>query len=219
MKQNIDTDFEQQIEDYLIQHSDFFSRHERLLDELHIPHETGSAVSLLEHKIRRLEMRARDSQAQLNKLLEIARNNEKLHQRLHQLTLKLIEASDQDEVEQILEDELRQRFNADAVSLKLFTHDQLEEAHISQSGMAVFHSFMDNDQPTCGALKADKLKILFGEEAGEQGSAALIPIRTHQLAGILAIGSKDQERFHPGKGMDFLTRLGELVSLSIQAAH
>ena len=34
--------------------------------------------------------------------------------------------------------------------------------------------------------------------------------------GILAIGSRDPARFHPGKGTDFLRRLGEVVSRTLQ---
>ncbi len=217
MSQPIDPAQEEQIRNYLQEHPDYFVRHTEIVEEMYIPHPSGAAVSLLEHKIERLENRNRAISEQLQKLLSIARSNEKLHQRLHQLTLKLIDTRTREEVLQTLDDELRQRFNADAVSLKLFTAEQLEEAHVSQTGMAAFHSFMDSDQPTCGPLKADKLQVLFGDQASEQGSAALIPIRTPEVSGILAIGSKDEERFHPGKGIDFLTRLGELVSLSIQA--
>jgi uncharacterized protein YigA (DUF484 family) len=45
----------------------------------------------------------------------------------------------------------------------------------------------------------------------------LIPVRTERLAGVLAIGSADPERFVPDTGVDFLTRLGELVSLKLQS--
>lgn len=61
--------------------------------------------------------------------------------------------------------------------------------------------------------------MLFGDQAGDSGSAALIPIRTSELSGVLAIGSRDRNRFHAGKGVDFLVRLGELVSLTLQAVN
>jgi uncharacterized protein YigA (DUF484 family) len=37
------------------------------------------------------------------------------------------------------------------------------------------------------------------------------------VSGILAIGSRDRERFHAGKGVDFLRRLGDIVSHTLQA--
>ena len=75
---------------------------------------------------------------------------------------------------------------------------------------------MATDKPSCGQLDTDKLESLFGSQAHETGSAALIPIRTSTLSGVLAIGSRDPQRFHQGKGLDFLIRLGELVSLTLQ---
>lgn len=217
MSSNIDQEFEQQICDYLLYHPSFFLRHTDILNDLHIPHKTGGAVSLLEHKIRMLQDKAEAYQKQLQELLTVARDNEQLNQRLHRLTLNLIEAESREDVLAILQDELRERFNADAVELKLFSTRELEEAQVSESGLALFRTFMNIDKPTCGPLKADKLKTLFGNQAGEEGSAALIPIRTSDLSGILAIGSQDRERFHSGKSVDFLVRLGELVSLSLQA--
>ncbi len=217
MSSNIDREFEQQICDYLLYHPSFFLRHTDILNDLRVPHKTGGAVSLLEHKIRMLQDKAEAYQKQLQELLTVARDNEQLNQRLHRLTLNLIEAESREDILAILQDELRERFNADAVELKLFSTRELEEARVSESGLALFRTFMDIDKPTCGPLKADKLKTLFGNQAGEEGSAALIPIRTSDLSGILAIGSQDRERFHSGKSVDFLVRLGELVSLSLQA--
>lgn len=217
MNTRIDQKHEQQICDYLLSHPGFFVRHTDLLHDLRVPHKTGGAVSLLEHKVRMLQDKAEAYKKQLQELIALARDNEQLNQRMHRLTLNLIEAESREDILVTLQDELRERFNADAVELKLFSTRELKEAQVSESGLALFRTFMDIDKPTCGPLKADKLKTLFGAQAGEQGSAALIPIRTSELSGILAIGSQDRERFHSGKSVDFLVRLGELVSLSLQA--
>ena len=217
MSNSIDQDFEQQICDYLLSHPGFFVRHIDVLNDLRVPHKTGGAVSLLEHKVRMLQDKTEAYQKQLQELVTVARDNEQLNQRLHRLTLNLIEAQSREDILATLQDELRERFNADAVELKLFSTRELEEAQVSESGLAMFRTFMNTDKPTCGPLKADKLRTLFGEPAGDEGSAALIPIRTSDLSGILAIGSKDRQRFHSGKSVDFLVRLGELVSLSLQS--
>ncbi|RTZ74161.1 MAG: DUF484 domain-containing protein [Gammaproteobacteria bacterium] len=217
MNDSIDQDHEREIAEYLLSHPDFFVRNEEVLNDLEVPHRTGDAVSLIEHKVRMLQDKANQYQKQLQELIAVARENEQLNQRLHRLTLNLIESTSVEEVLATLQDELRDRFNADAVELKLFSTEDLKEAQVSEAGMAIFRKFMHTDKPTCGPLKGEKLKVLFGDQAGEEGSAALIPIRTSDLSGVLAIGSRDRERFHSGKGVDFLVRLGELVSLTLQA--
>lgn len=217
MSKDIDQEYEQQLCEYLLSHPDFFIRNTDILDDLRVPHKTGGAVSLLEHKIRMLQDKAEAYRKQLAELLSIAKDNDQINHRLHRLTLSLIEANNTQDILATLQDELRGRFNADAVELKLFSTRELEEAQVSESGLTLFRSFMDTDKPTCGPLKAEKLKTLFGEQIGTEGSAALIPIRTSDLSGILAIGSHDRERFHSGKSVDFLMRLGELISLSLQS--
>jgi uncharacterized protein YigA (DUF484 family) len=75
---------------------------------------------------------------------------------------------------------------------------------------------MSQGRPTCGVLQQEQLAYLFGSQAAETGSVALVPITGERTMGILAIGSRDADRFHPGKGTDFLRRLGEVVSRTLQ---
>lgn len=212
----IDEQLELQISEYLQQHPDYLLRHPGVLAALELEHDSGVAVSLIEHKIKILQKQSGAYRQQLEDLIDVARDNEDLHHRLHRLTLTLLKARSQDDVREILREELTSRFTADAVELKLFSAAQLE-AHASESTPAIFEDFMQADRPSCGELSKEKLHNLFDEQLGDTGSAALIPIRTSSLSGVLAIGSKDSERFPPGKGVDFLISLGELVSLTLQA--
>ena len=212
----IDEQLEKQIGEYLQQHPDYLLRHPAVLAKLEIRHASGAAVSLIEHKIRILQQQSSAYRQQLEDLIDVARENEDLHHHLHRLTLTLLKARSQDDVQQILREELTSRFRADAVELKLFSAAQLE-ALSGDAAPAMFEEFMQADRPSCGELGEDKLRSLFGEQLGNSGSAALIPIRTSSMSGVLAIGSRDIERFPPGKGVDFLIGLGELVSLTLQA--
>jgi len=45
-------------------------------------------------------------------------------------------------------------------------------------------------------------------------SFAFLPLRTAQTFGLLALGSPSSERFHPGMGTLYLTRLSELASVA-----
>jgi hypothetical protein len=211
----VDDAAETEVADYLIDHPDFLIRHPEVLCELELPHETGTAVSLVERQIKVLREQTQNYRHQLEDLIEVARENDQLGRRLHRLTLELIEAEEFDELVNILQDELRDQFKADAVELKLFAANALQ-AHADEPGPALFGDFMGKGKPSCGPLAKTQLEYLFGSQAGETGSAALIPLQTHTLMGVLAIGSRDPERFTPGKGVDFLMRLGELVERTLQ---
>lgn len=208
---------EARIAEYLIAHPGFFEHHPEVLGAIDIPHPTGDAVSLIERQVRTLREQSDRYHRQLEDLVNVARENDGLAKRLHRLTLALIETQTFDEVLNTLQDELREQFQADAVEMKLFASEQLD-AHAHEAGPALFRDFIARARPNCGQLDKAQLEYLFGPQAGETGSAALIPLTAPPMAGVLAIGSRDPERFHQGKSVDFLQRLAEVVSAKLQSA-
>lgn len=206
----------EEIASYLREHPEFFDAHPDVLAALDLRHDSGGAVSLIERQVGALRDIADSYRAQLEDLVMVARDNEAAAKRLHRLTLALIHTRDFDEMLNILQDELRDQFNADAVELKLFSADELA-AHANEPGPALFRDFMQRGKPCCGRLGREKLDYLFGAQALDTGSAALIPLNQPPIIGVLAIGSADPERFNPGKGLEFLIRLGDIISHSLQA--
>jgi uncharacterized protein len=207
---------EDKIADYLIKHPDFLQRHPDTLAAIDIPHPTGDAISLIERQVRTLREQNNHYRSQLESLVGVARENDALAKRLHRLTLALIETRAFDEVLNVLQDELRSLFQADAVEMKLFSAEELK-AHANEPGPAMFSDFLERHRPTCGHLPLQQLEYLFGPQAGETGSVALIPLRATALVGVLAIGSRDPHRFDPGKSVDFLQRLADVVSATLTA--
>ena len=209
---------EKQVADYLAAHPDFFERHLGVLRDLNVPHPTsGEAISLMERQVMTLRDQVKRYRSQFEDLIQVARENDRLSRQLHELTLALIETHTFDEVLNTLQDELRSQFEADAVELRLFSAADLDRAvNEGEPGPAMFRDFMNQGRPKCGTLKQEKLAYLFGSQAAETGSVALVPITGERTVGILAIGSRDPDRFHPGKGTDFLRRLGEVVSRTLQ---
>ena len=216
-----DAEFETQAADYLHSHPDFFQRHLELLGELRLPHSSGRAVSLVERQMEALREEAGNYRQQIQDLISLARDNELLNDRLHHLTLALIDAVDFEEVVELLEDHLHDEFKAEAVELKLFSTTRLREQDESTEGaepeLEAFMEFFQKGRPVCGPLTAQQLDYLFGVQAQEMGSAAILPIQGDDILGVLAIGSADPERFHPDMGTDLLLRLSQIVSRKLQA--
>lgn len=212
-------EFEEQVAEYLDQHPDFFADHPELLGKIVIPHESGAAVSLIERQVETLRNQLQESQQQLSELLQVARTNDQLQERMHRLTLELIDAATFEEVLNALEDELHDDFKADAVELRLFSSshidDHLDEALSGQT--ATFEQFFSHNQPICGKLEQEQLDYIFGTEGDRIASTALIPLKSEGALGLLAIGSCEPDRFAPHHGTEFLTRLGEIISRTLQA--
>ena len=65
-----------QVEDYLQQHPDFFHEHLNLLEQMSIPHPSGTAISLISKQLELFRSKHHEMENQLNALIEIARNND-----------------------------------------------------------------------------------------------------------------------------------------------
>jgi len=211
---------EKTVADYLRDNPEFFQNNASLLATLRIPHACSGAVSLVEHQVRVLRDQNRQLKRKLMDLVHVARDNNRLNERLHQLTLGLINATTLEALLDTLREHLRGEFNADTVTLRLAG---LTEARARECGVEVFNregaeldefeSFYKACRPQCGRFKEAQLGYLFGDQAQAVESAALIPLGAKGELGLLAIGSQEVSRFHPGMGTLFLTHLGDLLGL------
>lgn len=205
----------------------FLHRNPRFLHEypdlalgLVVPREEGRATSLASYQLDVLRDKNRDLSRRLHELIAIAHDNELLMVRVHALTLALMRAGSAAESASAIAGSLTEDFDTDLVRLVLFrAAGGLPDAEWLQceprgaAGLPVFADFLARAEPLCGRLQADKLDALFDARAGDVRSTALLPLGG---AGMLAIGSTDPARFHPGMGTVFLKLIGEAVAVAFE---
>lgn len=203
------------IAEYLQSHPDFFQRHSNLLETLQVPHGAGTA-SLIERQVAVLREKSRDLEEQLNGLIRTARGNEQIVTRLQRFTLELMRADGIDDVIASCQEILRDDFNADFVTLRIIGGDDtMHFVSADNEMLKYFDRLFVTKKPVCGRLKEEQQKFLFSKNADAINSVALIPLAGAEKMGLLALGSKDETRFHPGMGTVFISHLGELISTSL----
>lgn len=213
---------EEAVAHYLENHPEFFERHGELLAQLRVPHMSGgAATSLVEKQVEILRQRNRKLDTRFVDLVEVARSNTEVSDKIHQLAVRLLALSDTREIIDVVEASMREDFEADMSMIVLFGQgehfDDLPRTHyfraIARDDPAIraFATFMATGKPRCGHLRDAQRDFLFGANNNELGSAALIPLGDHASLGLLAIGSRNENHFNPAMGTDLLTRIGELV--------
>lgn len=221
-----DTLSEERVHSYLADNPDFFERHADLLGMLRLPHSSGAAVSLVERQVSVLRQKDVKHERKLRELLKVARANDTLSGKIHRLTLRLLGAKTLTETLQNIEEALRADFDASQSILVLFGDpDSFAEVRVGrflrpvardEEALQAFNTFLNGNGPRCGQVRDAQRDFLFGHQTDEVGSAVLIPLGEKAESGFLAIGSSDADRFHPGMSIDFLTRLGELVTEALK---
>ena len=208
-----------EVASYLRRNPEFLNEFPDLAPALVLPREQGSAASLASYQLDVLRDKNRELNRRLHELIEIAHENQLLMVRVHTLTLALMRATSLPETLHAVVAALTEDFNTDLVRIVLFRADgDLPAAEwlliepAGASGLPVFAEFLKRAEPLCGRLQQDKLDILFGNRVDEVASAVLLPI---QGVGMLAVGSQDANRFHPGMGTVFLKLIAEAVATSV----
>jgi hypothetical protein len=217
---------EQAIHDYLAEHPGFFERHGELLSSLQVPHRSGSAISLVERQVSVLRQKEVKLERQLKDLISVARTNDVLSAKIHELSLQLLEARDLKSTVVTVEEATRSGFGADQAVLVLFGDPTLfaditvgrffSVIERDNPGVATFATFLKAGVPRCGQIRDAQREFLFQGDADDIGSVALIPLGKKPEIGFLAIGSIDGDRFHPGMSIDFLKRVGDLVARALK---
>lgn len=204
---------------------DILKRHPDLLAELEIPHQAGSASSLIERQVSVLRENLKAAEKRLRQLMDIARDNERLAKSRHRIAVNLLGAHDLDDVTGVVLDELKNELKAEFVSIKLISdNSELAEKHPGlfvspkEKRLSVFSTMLKHKNPVCGRCSDEQKDFLFGDQAAEIASAAVIPLVSGADLGLLGLGGRDAERFQSTMGTDFLSQVGELVSATL-AVH
>jgi uncharacterized protein len=215
------------VADYLQTYPDFFERNSALLAKLRLPHvrEGGSTISLVERQVEVLRDRNQSLDRKLKELVEVARANDSLADRIHRLSQRLIRARTLLETINAVETSLREDFEAMHSVLVLFLEEAkpleaqagrfLRNASVVDDDIKMFDSLMTSGKPRCGQVRDAQRDYLFGKDSVEIGSVALTPLGVKGALGLLAIGASDAERFHPAMSTEFLSRIGELVTYAL----
>jgi len=208
-----------EVASYLRKHPDFLNEFPDLALALVLPREQGQAASLASYQLDVLRDKNRELNRRLHELIEIAHENQLLMVRVHTLTLALMRATSLPETLNAVVAALTADFNTNLVRIVLFRADgdlpAAEWLLIEPEGaraMPVFSEFLKRAEPLCGRLQQDKLDSLFGTRVGEVASAVLLPV---DGVGMLAVGSEDANRFHPGMGTVFLKLIAEAVASAV----
>ena len=204
---------DQQVIDFLRAHPDFFQAYSNLLSELALPHESGTAVSLIERQVAVLRDRNIQMRRRMNDLLKAARDNDELFSKTRSLTLALLDVTCWHDLNEVLATNMLVDFDADFVCCHV-QHAHLIFDHIQGHSDDMPHQeFVNGTIPVCTTLRADELKSLFPiQDHASDGSAVLLPLIMRETLGCLAVGSREPQHFSADMDTLFVTYIGDVLS-------
>ncbi|MGO1070595.1 DUF484 family protein [Lysobacter sp. CA199] len=208
------------VANWLRRHPRFLQQFPDLSMSLVVPREEGSAASLASYQLEVLRDKNRELSRRLHELFGNAQENERLAVRTHQLTLALMRQSTPADTLRAMAASLAEDFNGDLVRLIVFRRydgladgEWLQIIEESDARLQPFRDALGDGEPLCGRLQPEKHVVLYGDRAEEVQSSALLPLPG---IGLIAVGSRDANRFFPGMGTLFLRMMGESLAVALR---
>lgn len=205
---------------WLRRHPGFLKQFPDLALTLVVPRDDGPTASLASYQLEVLRDKNRELSRRLAELAANAQVNERLAVRTHQLTLALMRQHSAADSVRAMAASLQEDFQGDLVSIVLLQPlPGLEQAPWLQvlaaddARLAPFRDCLKDGEPICGRLQPEKQALLYGERVDEVQSTALLPLPG---LGLIAVGSRDPNRFYPGMGTLFLRMMGEALAVALQ---
>lgn len=209
---------------YLRRHPKFLQQFPDLAVSMVVPRDEGPAASLASYQLEVLRDKNRELNRRLHDLFGNAQENERLAVRTHQLTCALMRQPDAAGTLRAMAASLAEDFQGDLVRIVLIdagaAHaaglDDAEWLQVVDAGDRALDPFRDclaDGEPLCGRLQPDKHALLYGARADEVQSSALLPMPG---LGLVAVGSRDPNRFYPGMGTLFLRMMGESLAAALR---
>src|ERR1700758_2355681 len=174
---------EESIAAYLQHHPDFFERHQALLARLRLPHvRGGSTISLVERQIEVLREKHAALEGKLAELVQVARGNDAIAEKLHRFTRRLLGARARTEAISSIEASLREDFDAFHAVLVLIGEQPdlaaqrfVRTVRPDDANLKSFETLFASGKPRCGQARDSQREFLFGSDANDIGSPRFVP--------------------------------------------
>lgn len=211
------------VANYLREHPDFFERNPELLADIQLPHASGQAISLIERQVGLLRERNDTLHEKLSELVETARDNDRLFEKTKRLVIALLEARTLPAMIEALYESLSADFQISHYNLLLLGDDQrLPQSQARVVGIEEANdrigTLLRTNRTICGVLRPEELSLLFGKQAQEVGSAAVVPLSHGHTFGVLALGHSDPHYYRSSMGTLYLSYIADILNRLIPAA-
>ncbi|MDP6706353.1 MAG: DUF484 family protein [Alphaproteobacteria bacterium] len=214
-----------EIKAYLRAHPEFLCDNPELVETLTPPAINGSdqVRDLQQYMVLKSRDELRHLRAQQEALVDTSRANQAIQAQVHSAVLTLVEARSFEHLIHLVTTELAQTLDVDVVTICVETTAEAPVGRAKTAGVYVLEPHGVDSRIGQGreVLLANDVPAdpeVFGPAAGLVRSQALARLRAGRRTpeGLLALGSRDREKFHPGQGAELLNFLAALLERLIR---
>jgi len=217
-----------QVVRFLRENPDFLERYPQLLSVIRAPERQfedadeagGEVVDLQGAMLSRMRSELAQREKQSSELIDASRANLQSQNRVHAAVIAILSARSLDHMIEILTIDLAGLLNVDAVALCLeggmVTPTSAQGVRVVPVG--TIDKILDVSRTVSLRENVEGDRRIYGEAAGLVRSEAMLRLSVREDApcALLAMGSREPDRFHTGQGSELLTFLARILEHSIR---
>lgn len=217
-----------QVVRFLRENPDFLERYPQLLSVIRAPERQfedadeagGEVVDLQGAMLSRMRSELAQREEQSSELIDASRANLQSQNRVHAAVIAILSARSLDHMIEILTIDLAGLLNVDAVALCLeggmVTPTSAQGVRVVP--VATIDKILDVSRTVSLRENVEGDRRIYGEAAGLVRSEAMLRLSVREDApcALLAMGSREPDRFHTGQGSELLTFLARILEHSIR---
>jgi len=217
-----------QVVRFLRENPDFLERYPQLLSVIRAPERqfedadeaSGEVVDLQGAMLSRMRSELAQREEQSSELIDASRANLQSQNRVHAAVIAILSARSLDHMIETLTIDLAGLLNVDAVALCLeggmVTPTSAQGVRVLP--VATIDKILDVSRTVSLRENVEGDRRIYGEAAGLVRSEAMLRLSVREDApcALLAMGSREPDRFHTGQGSELLTFLARILEHSIR---
>ena len=196
-----------QVSTWLGAHPEFFADHPEVLASLRLPHGEAGTVSLVERQLSQLRDDNQQLRNRIDQLLAAASRNEHIFRHFSELYVRVLACECIEELRQLLTEYLGERLELPYVAvLPLPLHDKANDG----ASERIMRRLRPRPYYFGRITRGEQVQLF---DCSKAASVALLHINAHEPGAILAIGSRDANRFDPEMDSLLLEQLRALLGV------
>ena len=209
--------------EYLHTHPDFLLNNPEVLAIITPPthHTEGNVLDLQMFMLQQLQKEVRKLSGNWTELIATSRSNMATQTQIHSAVLAMLRSETEAELVHKICFDFTDILNVDAVALcaeeDAILQDDGDQSPVRRLKLGSVDALMGPGREILLRSKADQLDEVFGPAAPLVRSDALIRLSflDQKGRGVLALGARESEKFHPGQGTELMGFLARAVEICI----
>jgi uncharacterized protein YigA (DUF484 family) len=208
---------EKEIISFLKKNKNFFIKNSELVNELNFPNLDNSSdkvIDLEAYRYKKISQQNIDLQNQMTKVLLAGKSHLNAQKRILKSTIRILNIKSLPKLIGLIKNDLKIILGCDEMNC-FITNENISVENLSQLDTKIANSFFKNKMITNLNQNPKGLLLFFPNKSAMVKSYVLLKIKFHEDSIILAMGSKDKNKFTIDMQTDLVEYLIKIIEINL----